>query len=293
MIELFKQEVPEVYDGIVEIKGVARMPGSRAKVAVYATDSNIDPVGACVGVRGVRIQAISSELHGEKIDVIHYSSDLATYMVNALTPAEVVKVIIDDDGKKIEVAVPDSKLNIAIGRRGQNVSLVSELVGWRISIIGEEVESARRTEEFELGTELFVKALNVEETIAQLLVTEGFVSISDIAGSSIAEIANIEGFNNEIASEIKDRAIKYLESPTSETQESLCKTGISENLAKIPGIGLDLLVKLGKTDIKARKDLAELSTDEFTDLISDSGLSKEQIDKIIIHAREQEGWLDG
>ena len=225
--------------------------------------------------------------------MLPYSSDLATYMVNALTPAEVVKVIIDDDRKRIEVVVPDSKLNIAIGRRGQNVSLVSELVGWSISIIGEEVESTKRTEEFELGTNLFVKALNVEETIAQLLVAEGFVSVSEIAEASVEEIANIEGFDSEIASEIKDRAAKYLESPTSETQEDLCKTGISEDLAKIPGVGLDLLVKLGKADIKTREDLAELSTDEFTDLISDSGLSKEQIDKIIIHAREQEGWLDG
>jgi len=203
---LFEQEVPEVYDRIIEIKNVSREPGSKSKVAVYTTETSIDPVGSCVGVRGSRIQAIISEIHGEKIDIIKWSADPAQFVISALAPAEVAKVIIDEDKKKIEVVVPNEHLSMAIGRRGQNVRLASKLVGWNIDILVEEEESKRRVEEFNATTALFCKELGVEEVLAQLLSAEGFANIDDIAYVSVEELSSIEGLDEAIAQELISRA---------------------------------------------------------------------------------------
>ena len=211
MDKLFEQEVPEIYDGIIEIKACARDPGSRAKIAVISKDSSIDPVGACVGMRGSRVQAVVQELGGEKVDIIPWSPDPATFVVNALAPAEVSKVVLDPDAKRIEVIVPDQQQHIAIGRRGQNVRLASQLTGWDIDIVSDTEDRERRQREFRELTEMFMDALNVEEVIAQLLVTEGFTSIQDVAFTETEELAGVEGFDEEIAEALKERAQAYLD----------------------------------------------------------------------------------
>src|SRR3990167_10426543 len=199
MAKLFGQEVPEIYDGIIEIKAVARDPGSRAKIAVLSNDSSIDPVGACVGMRGSRVQAVVNELQGEKIDIIQWSPDAATFIVNGLAPAEVVKVVLDEDAQRIEVVVPDDQLSLAIGRRGQNVRLASQLTGWDIDILTEAEESTRRTEEFRSLSQLFVDSLDVEEVGAHLLVTEGFSTVEEVAFVPVEDLAAIEGFDESLA----------------------------------------------------------------------------------------------
>ena len=209
MAKLFAQEVPEIYDGIVEIKSVARDPGSRAKIAVISKDSSIDPVGACVGMRGARVQAVVNELQGEKVDIIQWNPDAATFIVNALAPAEVTKVVLDEDSNRIEVVVPESQLSLAIGRRGQNVRLASQLTGWDIDILTEQEESERRQKEFAERTQLFMEALDVDEVIAQLLATEGFASVEEVAYVDTGEIAHIEGFDEDTAKEIQTRAREY------------------------------------------------------------------------------------
>src|ERR671932_722960 len=210
MAKLFAQEVPEIYDGIIEVKSVARDPGSRAKIAVISRDSSIDPVGACVGMRGSRVQAVVQELQGEKIDIIPWSANDATFIVNALQPAEVSKVVIDEDSERIEVVVPDDQLSLAIGRRGQNVRLASQLTGWDIDIMTEAEESERRQKEFAERTELFMNALDVDEVVGQLLASEGFRSVDEIAYVDPSEVASIEGFDEDTASEIQDRAREHL-----------------------------------------------------------------------------------
>src|SRR5579862_1847653 len=207
MAKLFAQEVPEIYDGIIEIKAVARDPGSRAKIAVISNDSGIDPVGACVGMRGSRVQAVVAELQGEKIDIIPWSRDPATFVVNALAPAEVAKVVMDEEQRRIEVVVPDDQLSLAIGRRGQNVRLASQLTGWDIDILTEAEESERRQEEFRTRSALFIEALDVDDVIAHLLVTEGFTSVEDIAYADIGELADIEGFDEDVGNELQSRAL--------------------------------------------------------------------------------------
>ena len=210
MAKLFAQEVPEIYDGIVEVKAVARDPGSRAKIAVISRDSSVDPVGACVGMRGSRVQAVVNELQGEKIDIIPWSHDIATFVVNALAPAEVAKVVLDEDRERIEVVVPDQQLSLAIGRRGQNVRLASQLTGWDIDILTEQEESERRQAEFEKRTKLFIDALNVDEVVGQLLASEGFTSVEELALVDEKEIAGIEGFDEDTARELQTRARDYL-----------------------------------------------------------------------------------
>src|SRR3954468_13390059 len=231
MERLFEQEVPEIYDGIIEVKACARDPGSRAKIAVISKDNGIDPVGACVGMRGSRVQAVVQELAGEKVDIIPWSSDPATFVVNALAPAEVSKVVLDPDNKRIEVIVPDHMQHIAIGRRGQNVRLASQLTGWDIDIVSESEESERRNREFRELTELFVNELNVEEVIAQLLVTEGFSTVEELAYAELEELAQIQGFDEEIARALKERAETWIEEREQAFRAEAEELGIADDLA--------------------------------------------------------------
>ncbi|MGH6815045.1 MAG: transcription termination factor NusA, partial [Hyphomicrobiaceae bacterium] len=233
MAKLFAMEVPEVYDGVVEIKSVARDPGSRAKIAVISRDSSIDPVGACVGMRGQRVQTVVNELHGEKVDIIPWSEDAASFIVNALAPAEVTKVVLDEDTNRIEVVVPESQLSLAIGRRGQNVRLASQLTGWEIDILTEQEESERRQKEFADRTRLFMETLDVDEVIAQLLATEGFETVEEVAYIDAGEVARIEGFTETTASEIQTRAREYLDRLEQERDAKRRELGVSDDLAEV------------------------------------------------------------
>src|SRR5690554_4461633 len=236
MAKLFQMEVPEIYDGIIEIKSVARDPGSRAKIAVVSRDSSIDPVGACVGMRGSRVQAVVAELHGEKIDIIPWNPDAATFIVNALQPAEVTKVVLDEDAERIEVVVPDDQLSLAIGRRGQNVRLASQLTGWAIDIMTEQEESERRQKEFAERSQLFMEALNVDEMVGQLLPSEGFTSVEEVAYVDLDEVSTIEGFDEETAEEIQARAREHLEELEAKLDEERRELGVADELREIPGI---------------------------------------------------------
>ena len=244
MAKLFAQEVPEIYDGIVEVKAVARDPGSRAKIAVISRDSSVDPVGACVGMRGSRVQAVVNELQGEKIDIIPWSPDIATFVVNALAPAEVAKVVLDEERERIEVVVPDQQLSLAIGRRGQNVRLASQLTGWDIDILTEQEESERRQAEFEKRTRMFMEALNVDEVVGQLLASEGFNSVEELALVDLKDIAGIEGFDEDTASELQTRASEYLAQIEAELDAKRQELGVDDALKEVPGVTTDMLVAL-------------------------------------------------
>ncbi len=283
MAKLFSMEVPEIYDNIVEIKSVARDPGSRAKIAVSSKDASIDPVGACVGMRGSRVQAVVNELQGEKIDIIQWSPDAATFIVNALAPAEVAKVVLDEDSERIEVVVPDEQLSLAIGRRGQNVRLASQLTGWDIDIMTEAEESERRQKEFTERSALFMEALDVDEVIAQLLASEGFASVEEIAYVEPQEVANIEGFDEGTADEIQTRARDHLDKRENELIEKRNDLGVSEDLLKIPGLTNAMLVALGENSVKNIEDFADCATDDLT------GWSEKTADGNKRHA----GFLDG
>ncbi|HEU5047952.1 MAG TPA: transcription termination factor NusA [Rickettsiales bacterium] len=285
MAKLFAQEVPEIYDGIIEIKAVARDPGSRAKIAVYSHDSSVNPVLSCVGVRGARVQAVVAELQGEKIDIIEWSPDPATFVVNALSSAEVSKVVIDESRERIEVVVPDDQLSLAIGRRGQNVRLASQLVGWNIDILTEEVESNRRAEEFNTLSKMFVETLNVEEVIAHLLVTEGFTTIEEVAYVPLEDISAIEGFDENVATELRNRAREFLENKKQEEEAKLRNLGLDEKLIAL-GLPNDVLIQLGNNKILTLDDFADLSQPEFLDIVPHSHLSHEEIDSMIMKARE-------
>src|SRR3954466_5131161 len=263
MAKLFAQEVPEIYDGIVEVKAVARDPGSRAKIAVISRDSSVDPVGACVGMRGSRVQAVVNELQGEKIDIIPWSHDIATFVVNALAPAEVAKVVLDEDRERIEVVVPDQQLSLAIGRRGQNVRLASQLTGWDIDILTEQEESERRQAEFEKRTKVFMDALNVDEVVGQLLASEGFTSVEELAYVEPKEIAGIEGFDEDTANELQTRARDYLGAIEAELDAKRTELGVEDALKEIPGITTPMLVKLGENGVKTVEDLAGCATDDL------------------------------
>jgi N utilization substance protein A len=283
---LFRQEVPEIYDGIVQIKSVARDPGSRAKIAVISKDSSIDPVGACVGMRGARVQAVVGELQGEKVDIIQWNPDAATFIVNALAPAEVTKVVLDEDSNRIEVVVPESQLSLAIGRRGQNVRLASQLTGWDIDILTEQEESERRQKEFAERSQLFMEALDVDEVIAQLLATEGFETVQEVAFVESSEIAHIEGFDEDTANEIQTRAREYLEKQEAEREARRKELGVSDDLAKVPGVTTTMLVAFGENDIKTVEDLAGAVPD---DLVGWTERPKERDAEPIRH----KGALDG
>jgi N utilization substance protein A len=282
---MFKQEVPEIYDGIIEIKAVARDPGSRAKIGVISYDGSIDPVGACVGMRGSRVQAVVGELQGEKIDIIPWSDDTATFVVNALAPAEVSKVVLDEDQKRIEVVVPDEQLSLAIGRRGQNVRLASILSGWDIDILTEAEESERRQEEFKTRSTLFIEALDIDDVIAHLLVAEGFSSITEISQSALSDLAQIEGFDEAIAEELQTRASAFNEAEQEGLYKQRVELGVTDELAKMDGITPSMLVIFGNNEIKTIDDLGDLASDELIEMLPDAGLSIENANNIIMTAR--------
>jgi N utilization substance protein A len=285
MAKLFAQEVPEIYDGIIEIMAVARDPGSRAKIAVVSKDNSIDPVGACVGMRGSRVQAVVNELSGEKIDIIPWSHDPATFVVNALAPAEVSKVVLDEDSRRIEVIVPDAQLSLAIGRRGQNVRLASQLTGWDIDIVTETEDSERRTREFRTLTEYFVNTLNVEEVIAQLLVTEGFTSVDEIAYVDLDELASIQGFDESVAQALRERAETYLAEREQELRDEAASLGIADDLLGFEALELETVVALGRKGVKSLDDVADLAADELVELLPDAGLTEEAAGELIMAAR--------
>ena len=284
MAKLFAQEVPEIYDGIVEVKAVARDPGSRAKIAVISRDSSVDPVGACVGMRGSRVQAVVNELQGEKIDIIPWSMDIATFVVNALAPAEVAKVVLDEDKERIAVVVPDQQLSLAIGRRGQNVRLASQLTGWDIDILTEQEESERRQAEFEKRTKMFIDALNLDEVVGQLLASEGFTSVKELAYVDEKELGSIEGFDEETARELQERARDYLAQIEAQLDARRTELGVEDTLRDIPGITTEMLVALGENDVKTVEDLAGCATDDL------AGWSERKDNETVHHAGALEGF---
>jgi N utilization substance protein A len=290
MARLFMQEVPEIYDGIITIKSVARDPGSRAKIGVVSKDSSIDPVGACVGMRGSRVQAVVGELQGEKIDIIPWSNEAATFVVNALAPAEVTKVVLDDVSHRIEVVVPDDQLSQAIGRRGQNVRLASMLTGWDIDILTEAEESERRTEETKTRSALFIEALDVDDVIAHLLVAEGFASVEEIAYTEIEELAQIEGFDEDVAAELRDRALAYLEQRDAALSERRIALGVTDEVATVDGLNPAMLVQLGEKEVKTLDDLADLATDELVEIVGAEAMTPADAERIIMAARAH--WFD-
>lgn len=285
MAKLFAQEVPEIYDGIIEIKAVARDPGSRAKIGVISKDSSIDPVGACVGMRGSRVQAVVQELQGEKIDIIPWSPDPATFVVNALAPAEVAKVVLDEDLHRIEVIVPDDQLSLAIGRRGQNVRLASMLTGWDIDILTETEESDRRQEEVKTLSSLFMEALDVDDVIAHLLINEGFASIEEVALVPVEEIAEIEGFDEDVAAELQTRAATFLEQQNANFEARRKELGVTDELAALEGLTPGMLAKLGEAEVKTLDDLGDLAGDELREIVGANAMSEEQANEIIMAAR--------
>ncbi len=285
MAKLFTQEVPEIYDGVIEIKSVARDPGSRAKIAVYARDGGIDPVGACVGMRGSRVQAVVGELQGEKVDIVPWSPDLAVFVVNALAPANVAKVVLDEDANRIDVVVPDDQLSLAIGRRGQNVRLASMLVGWDIDILTEAEESERRQQETKVRTELFMRGLDVDDVIAHLLVAEGFVSIEDIIETPVAELNRIEGFTEEVSEELQARASAFLESQAKELADRQKDLGLNDDLVSLEGISSSTLLKMGENGIKTRDDLADLAADELLEMLGKDQITLSEANDLIMKAR--------
>ena len=306
MAKLFAQEVPEVYDGVIEIRAVARDPGSRAKMAVVSNDSSIDPVGACVGMRGSRVQAVVAELQGEKIDIIQWSPDEPTFIVNALAPAEVTKVVMDEEEERVEVVVPDEQLSLAIGRRGQNVRLASQLTGWQIDIMTESQESERRQREFAERTQLFQEALDVDEVIAQLLVTEGFAAVEDVAYVEPDEIASIEGFDEDTAEELQARAREYLEKEAAEFDAKRRELGVEDGLLEVEGVTLPMTVALGQAEIKTVEDLAGLVPDDLRGwfetkngervrqpgALESFNLSADDAEALIMRARVAMGWIE-
>jgi N utilization substance protein A len=286
MAKLFAQEVPEIYDGIIEIRAVARDPGSRAKIAVISNDSGIDPVGACVGMRGSRVQAVVAELQGEKIDIIPWSQDPATFVVNALAPAEVAKVVMDEEQRRIEVVVPDDQLSLAIGRRGQNVRLASQLTGWDIDILTEAEESERRQEEFRTRSQMFIDALDVDDVIAHLLVTEGFASVEEVAFVAADELSRIEGFDENVAKELQERARVYLEEQAARAEAKRQELGVSDEIAAIEGLTPARLVALGEKGVKTLDDLGDLAGDELMEMMPAAlKLEAEDANRIIMAAR--------
>ena len=305
MAKLFTMEVPEIYDGIIEIKSVARDPGSRAKIAVISRDSSIDPVGACVGMRGSRVQAVVGELQGEKIDIIPWSQDPASFIVNALQPAEVAKVVLDEDAERIEVVVPDDQLSLAIGRRGQNVRLASQLTGWDIDILTEQEESERRQKEFVERSTLFMDALNVDEMVGQVLASEGFTSVEEVAYVDSGEIASIDGFDEDTASEIQARAREYLDRIEAEHDAKRKELGVADELREIPGITTAMLVTLGEDGVKTVEDFAGYAVDDlvgwkerkdgetkfFPGVLANHSVSRDEAEQMVMAARLKAGWI--
>jgi N utilization substance protein A len=305
MVKLFTMEVPEIYDGIIQIKSVARDPGSRAKIAVISNDSSIDPVGACVGMRGSRVQAVVGELQGEKIDIIPWSQEPASFIVNALQPAEVAKVVLDEESERIEVVVPDEQLSLAIGRRGQNVRLASQLTGWDIDIMTEQEESERRQKEFNEHTALFMEALDVDEMVGQVLASEGFAQVEELAYVDLDEISSIDGFDEDTADEIQTRAREYLERLEAEMDAKRKELGVSDELRQIDGLTSQMMVALGEDGIKTIEDFAGCAADDlvgwserkdgetkkFEGIFSKLDVSRVEAENMVVQARLLAGWI--
>jgi N utilization substance protein A len=306
MAELFKMEVPEIYDGIIEIKAVARDPGSRAKIAVISYDGSIDPVGACVGMRGSRVQAVVNELQGEKIDIIPWNEDVPTFLVNALQPAEVSKVVLDEDAERIEVVVPDEQLSLAIGRRGQNVRLASQLTGLDIDIMTEEEESARRQKEFEERTQLFMDTLDLDEFFAQLLVSEGFTNLEEVAYVELDELLVIDGVDEDTAAELQTRAREHLEEQAKKALENARELGAEDSLIDFEGLTPQMIEVLAKDGVKTLEDFATCADWELAGgwttvdgerhkdegLLEPFDMSLEEAQHLIMTARVLLGWVD-
>jgi len=305
MVRLFAQEVPEIYDGIIEIRAVARDPGSRAKIAVISKDSSIDPVGACVGMRGVRVQAVVQELQGERIDIIPWSPEPATFIVNALAPAEVSKVVLDEDTNRVEVVVPDDQLSLAIGRRGQNVRLGSQLTGWQVDILTEQEESERRQKEFADRTQTFVESLDVDETIAQLLASEGFANVEDVAYVPVHELSEIEGFDDETAEELQGRALGHIDEKNAALEAKRVELGVDDELAALEELTPAMLVAFGENEIKNTEDLAGCVSDDLLGYVETKNnervrvpgaldgfdVAVEEANALIMNARVKAGWI--
>ena len=305
MVKMFTMEVPEIYDGIIQIKSVARDPGSRAKIAVISNDSSIDPVGACVGMRGSRVQAVVGELQGEKIDIIPWSQEPASFIVNALQPAEVAKVVLDEESERIEVVVPDEQLSLAIGRRGQNVRLASQLTGWDIDIMTEQEESERRQKEFNERTALFMEALDVDEMVGQVLASEGFAQVEELAYVDLDEITSIDGFDEDTADEIQTRAREYLERLEAEMDAKRKELGVTDELRQIDGLTSQMMVALGEDGIKTIEDFAGCAADDlvgwserkdgetkkFEGIFSKLDVSRVEAENMVVQARLLAGWI--
>ncbi|MCP1212489.1 transcription termination factor NusA [Acetobacter okinawensis] len=291
LAKLFAQEVPEIYDGIIEIKAVARDPGSRAKMAVISRDASIDPVGACVGMRGSRVQAVVAELQGEKIDIIPWSPQAATFVVNALAPAEVSKVVMDEEAGRVEVVVPDDQLSLAIGRRGQNVRLASQLTRWDIDILTEAEESERRQEEFRRRSGQFVEALDVDDVIAGLLVTEGYHSIEELAFADPDELAGIDGFDDSVVQELVQRAEGHLVRQEEKLDERRQELGVTDDIANMGVFTNQMLVTLGEKGVKTLDDLGDLAGDELVEILGSDAIEEDAANEIIMAARAH--WFEG
>jgi len=307
MRKLFAAEVPEVYEGVIQIKACARDPGSRAKIGVISNDSSIDPVGACVGMRGARVQAVVGELSGEKIDIIPWNNDAATFIVNALQPAEVSKVVLDEDERRVEVVVADDQFPLAIGRRGQNVRLASQLTGWQIDLITESADSERYQKEFQERTDLFMKALDADETLAQLLASEGFESVEEIAFVAPEDFITIEGFDKDVAEELQERAREFLERVAVENDNKRRELGVEDDVMELEGVTPAFAVKLGEQGVKTVEDVAGLVPDDITGyrepgpdgkpiwvegILKKGEMRKDDAQMFIMKARVVAGWIE-
>ncbi|ABI77369.1 transcription termination factor NusA [Hyphomonas neptunium ATCC 15444] len=307
MRKLFAQEVPEVYEGVIQIKACARDPGSRAKIGVISNDSSIDPVGACVGMRGARVQAVVGELSGEKIDIIPWSFDAATFIVNGLQPAEVSKVVLDEDERRVEVVVADDQFPLAIGRRGQNVRLASQLTGWQIDLITESADSERYQKEFQERTDLFMKALDADETLAQLLASEGFESVEEIAFVAPEDFITIEGFDKDVAEELQERAREYLDRVATENDAKRRELGVADEVMELEGVTPSFAVKLGEQGVKTVEDVAGLVPDDITGyrepgpdgkpvwvegILKKGEMRKDDANLFVMKARVAAGWIE-
>ncbi len=285
MVQLFRREVQEIYDNTVEIKAVARDPGSRAKIAVISYDSGVDPVGACVGMRGVRVQAVVGELQGEKVDIIPWTEDPARFVISAIQPAAVAKVVLDEEAHRMDVVVPEDQQSLAIGRRGQNVKLASMLTGWDITILTEEQEEERRSEELREYSELFMEALDVDDVIAHLLVAEGFSSVYEISDAPLEDLAEIEGFDEEVAEELRNRALSYIDEIHRQYEERLVELGVTEELLAFDDFSPEMLVALGENEVRTLDDLADLAGDELQDIVGEANITLERANEIIMACR--------
>ncbi len=306
LAKLFTMEVPEIYDGIIEIKAVARDPGSRAKMAVLSRDTSIDPVGSCVGMRGSRVRAVVAELQGEKIDIISWTADEASFIVNALQPASITKVVLDEASKNIDVVVAEDQLSLAIGRRGQNVRLASQVTGWDINIVTEAQEAENRQAEFVKHSELFISALDVDEMIAQVLVAEGFSSVEELAYVSINELSSIEGFDEDTALELQNRAKDYINKHEKQLQKRINELGVEQNLLELPNVTLPMLIVFGEDGVKTIEDFAGYAVDDlcgwrekqkdevkhYKGVLNDFSISRAEAEEMITQARLKAGWLE-